>query len=73
MPVTQPTASDPGLVSVMVPAYNASRTLRDTLDSVAAQTHRPVELVLIDDGSTDSTDAVAREWIANNSLCGISV
>jgi len=47
------------LVSVIVPAWNSERTLLATLESVAAQTHRNLEIVIVDDGSTDSTAAVA--------------
>jgi glycosyltransferase involved in cell wall biosynthesis len=44
-----------GLVSVIVPVYNRERFLREAVDCVEAQTYRPIELVLVDDGSTDST------------------
>lgn len=47
------------LVTVVIPAYNASATLDETLQSVRAQTHRNLEILVIDDGSTDSTAAVA--------------
>jgi glycosyltransferase involved in cell wall biosynthesis len=45
--------------SVIVPAYNAARTLPDTLASIAAQTFRDYEVVVVNDGSTDETDDVA--------------
>jgi hypothetical protein len=47
------------LVSVVIPAYNAEATLDETLRSVRAQTHRALEIVVVDDGSTDSTAALA--------------
>lgn len=47
------------LVSVIVPAFNAEETLAETLHSVAAQTHRDLEIIIVDDGSTDSTADVA--------------
>ena len=51
-----PRRSDQGpLVSVVIPAHNASRTLRETLDSVFAQNYAPLEVVVVDDGSTDDT------------------
>jgi glycosyltransferase involved in cell wall biosynthesis len=48
------------LVSVVIPAYNAERTVRATLDSVLRQTFTHVEVILVDDGSTDRTSDVAR-------------
>jgi glycosyltransferase involved in cell wall biosynthesis len=50
---------DRRLISVLVPAYNAARTLQDTLDSVLLQTYTHFEVVVIDDGSSDSTRAIA--------------
>lgn len=42
-------------VSVLIPARNAAVTLRETLDSVAAQSVQPTEVILVDDASTDAT------------------
>lgn len=46
-------------VSVIIPAYNAATTIRATLKSVATQTLQPAEVVVVDDGSTDDTLAIA--------------
>jgi len=46
-------------ISVVVPAYNACATLSETLDSVAAQSLLPDEVVVVDDGSTDATASIA--------------
>lgn len=47
-------------VSVVIPAYNAERTLADTLSSVLEQTFEDFEVLVIDDGSTDRTGELAR-------------
>lgn len=52
------------LVSVIVPMYNAAAYLRPTLASISAQTHRDLEILLVDDGSTDGTGALAGEICA---------
>ena len=51
--------TDSQLVSVVIPAYNAEATLDETLRSVRTQTHRALEILVIDDGSTDNTRRVA--------------
>lgn len=45
----------PGLVSTIIPVYNRAAMLRQAVDSVLAQSHRPVEIILSDDGSNDDT------------------
>lgn len=47
-------------VSVIIPAKNRAGVLARTIDSVIAQTHRPDEIILVDDGSSDATLDVAR-------------
>lgn len=50
------------LVSVVIPAYNAARYLGDALDSVFAQTVADLEVIVVDDGSTDHTSGVAKAY-----------
>ncbi len=56
-------ASEAGpLVSVIIPVYNCSNTLRRALSSVARQTMSNYEIIVVDDGSTDGSAAVARSF-----------
>ncbi len=50
------------VVSVIVPTYNRSQALRRTLDSVLGQSLEDWEMVLVDDGSSDDTGEVCREY-----------
>ncbi|WP_157518412.1 glycosyltransferase family 2 protein [Herbidospora mongoliensis] len=50
------------LVSIVIPAYNAAKTLRLCLAGALAQTHRPIEVIVVDDASTDDTRAIAAEF-----------
>jgi hypothetical protein len=59
-------ADAPPLVSVIVPAWNAEATLGETLASVAGQTYDNIEIVIVDDGSTDRTPDVARAFCASD-------
>lgn len=52
----------PALVSVVVPAWNVVGLLPRCLDSLLAQTHRPLEIIVVDDGSTDGTGEVVRSY-----------
>jgi teichuronic acid biosynthesis glycosyltransferase TuaG len=49
------------LVSIITPAYNAERFLRETYESVKAQTFKDWEMIVVDDGSKDGTARVASE------------
>jgi glycosyltransferase involved in cell wall biosynthesis len=50
------------LVTVVIPAFNRERFLGDAIESVFLQDHRPLEVLVVDDGSTDGTAAVARRF-----------
>ena len=49
-------------VSLIIPVHNAATTLEATMNSVVVQTHAVWEAIIIDDGSADSTRAVAEQW-----------
>ncbi|MBI5820924.1 MAG: glycosyltransferase [Verrucomicrobia bacterium] len=53
-------------VSIFMPAYNRERYLAATFDSLLAQTWRDFELIIADDGSTDGTLAIAREYASRD-------
>jgi teichuronic acid biosynthesis glycosyltransferase TuaG len=54
------------LVSIITPTFNSLTTLKESLDSILAQTHRPLEIIVIDDGSTDGSYAFAKAYAAKN-------
>jgi len=56
------TQSSEPLVSILVPAFNAKATLADTLQSALASSYSNLEVVLVDDGSTDGTVAIAESF-----------
>lgn len=50
------------LVSVIIPAFNAENTISRAIDSVLAQTYSPVEVIVVDDGSADSTQRICESY-----------
>jgi glycosyltransferase involved in cell wall biosynthesis len=56
------TQSAAPLVSILVPSFNGAPWLREALDSLLAQTYRNIEIILLDDASTDDTAAIAAEY-----------
>lgn len=55
-----------GSVSIITPAYNADRFICETIRSVQAQDHGDWEMLIVDDGSSDSTSAIVRQLAASD-------
>jgi glycosyltransferase involved in cell wall biosynthesis len=49
-------------VTIVIPCYNQARYLSDSIESALSQTHRDLEVIVVDDGSTDATAEVARRY-----------
>jgi glycosyltransferase involved in cell wall biosynthesis len=55
------------LVSIITPAYNSAKFIAETIQSVQNQTYKNFELLIVDDGSTDDTEAIVRFFFENDS------
>ena len=55
-----------GLVSVLIPAYNSEMWIADTIKSALSQTWKNIEIIIVDDGSTNSTPFIAEQFQAKN-------
>ena len=59
------------LVSIIVPIYNAAPYLQETLDSILASTYRPIEVVMVDDGSKDNSLSIAQSYCEQHAECQV--
>ncbi len=55
------------LISVIIPVYNVEKYLRECVESVINQTYKNIEIILVDDGSTDSSGDICEEYIEKDS------
>src|ERR1700712_4836961 len=62
------TTSDLPLVSVGVFSYNYAMYVLDTLDSIHVQSYPHIELFVVDDGSTDNSVELIKQWIEDNNV-----
>ncbi len=70
------------LVSVVIPCYNSDKYITDTIESVLAQTYNNIEIIVVDDGSTDESFHILQQYEANGHIrllhhenranCGVS-
>lgn len=63
---TERNSSSPATVSVIIPAYNAEDYIEETLDSVESQTLSPVQIICVDDCSTDGTKDILEQRAASD-------
>jgi len=63
--LTYPRVSN--LVSIVITNYNNGKYLVECLDSIINQTYKNIEIVFIDDGSTDNSETIVKKWVRENS------
>lgn len=56
------------LVSIIIPAYNAGQYIKEAVKSALAQTYKKIEIIVVDDGSTDSTKKVLESYIKTKKI-----
>lgn len=54
------------VISVIVPIFNAERTLEKCLESICKQSYKNLEILLIDDGSTDNSSEIIKKFISKD-------
>ena len=54
------------LISIIVPIYNVEKYLNQCIQSIVKQTYKNLEIILIDDGSTDKSPELCDEWATND-------
>lgn len=50
------------IITIIMPVYNSKKYLKECLDSVKQQTYKDIEIIIVDDGSTDGSRAVYEEY-----------
>ena len=55
------------LISVIIPVYNVEKYIRECLDSIVNQTYKNLQIILVDDGSTDNSGKICDEFAKKDS------
>lgn len=56
------------LVSVIIPSYNSGEYITETINSILKQSYKNIEIIVVDDGSTDRTARILQNYIKNNNI-----
>lgn len=59
------------LVSIIIPVYNASPYILETLDSIQQSTYRPIEIIMVDDASTDNSLDIVTTYAKTHDNCTV--
>ena len=54
------------LISIIVPVYNGEKTIERTLKAIASQTHKNIEIIVINDASTDKTNLILKKHASSD-------
>ena len=60
-------------ISVIIPMYNSSKTIWNSLDSIKRQTMLPYEVIIVDDGSTDDSANIVSDFMNKNPSLNIKL
>ncbi|QOI98457.1 MAG: glycosyltransferase [Flammeovirgaceae bacterium] len=60
-------------VSVIIPVRNEERTITDLLDDISKQTHKPLEVIVVNDHSTDNTKSVVEAWLQQSNALAVRI
>jgi len=50
------------LISIIIPSYNSGKFLGEAIESAVNQTYKNIEIIIVNDGSTDNTEEIAKQW-----------